>query len=223
MQYNPQKHHRRSIRLKGYDYSQPGLYFITLCINHRICLFGEIKDGKMELNDAGRMVEKWYRELENKYNDIECGEFVVMPNHFHCIIEKMPNDDETIDPSGEQGDSVVGEQGDSVVGEQGEHTGSPLHGHPTSNNNPNHSQYGPGNKKYGVPIGVAIDWFKTMTTNEYIRGVKNNGWPRFDRKLWQRNYWEHIIRNDHSYQRISEYINNNPGNWNTDSLNDQFP
>ena len=87
MKYNPKIHHRRSIRLKGYDYSQSGLYFITICCQNRAPLFGEIIDGEMVLNEGGKMVEHWYYKLENKFNDIECCEMVVMPNHFHCIIE----------------------------------------------------------------------------------------------------------------------------------------
>ncbi|MBW7867896.1 MAG: hypothetical protein H3C31_06175, partial [Brumimicrobium sp.] len=87
--YNPKIHHRRSIRLKNYDYSQAGLYFITICCQDRVCRFGDVIDGKMILNDAGRMIEKWYYELENKYNDIRCHEMVVMPNHFHCIVENV--------------------------------------------------------------------------------------------------------------------------------------
>ena len=83
-----------------------------------------------------------------------------------------------------------------ILGDQrilGEHTGSPLH--------------------------RLVQWFKTMTTNEYIRGVKNNNWQRFDGKLWQLNYWEQIIRNEKSYQTISEYVANNPDKWNEDKLN----
>ena len=95
--YNPDIHHRRSIRLKGYDYSQAGLYFITICTQNRACLFGEIRRGEhigssnnaMILNDAGKMVEHWYYELQNKFHDIKCHEMVVMPNHFHCIIENV--------------------------------------------------------------------------------------------------------------------------------------
>ena len=106
MSYNPEIHHRRSIRLKGYDYSQEGLYFITICVQDRECLFGEIVVGastqgcpisdseihvykQMIMNDAGKMVERWYCELENKYPDKRCHEMVIMPNHFHCIIENM--------------------------------------------------------------------------------------------------------------------------------------
>jgi hypothetical protein len=107
--HNPNFHQRRSIRLKGYDYSKAGLYFITICTQNRECLFGEIRTvvgaplcgcpnvsmdigispQKMILNDAGEMIVKWYNELENKYPKIRCHNMVVMPNHFHCIIEKM--------------------------------------------------------------------------------------------------------------------------------------
>jgi len=65
---------------------------------------------------------------------------------------------------------------------------------------------------------VIVQWFKTMTTNEYIRGVKTLGWRRFDGKMWQRNYWEHIIQDDQSFENISKYIINNPKNWDTDKL-----
>ena len=71
----------------------------------------------------------------------------------------------------------------------------------------------------GSPLHVVMQWFKTMTTNDYIRNVKNNNWQRFDGKLWQRNYWEHIIRNEKSHQNISEYIINNPAKWIADKLN----
>ena len=95
-QYNPHIHHRRSIRLKGYDYSRAGLYFITICVQDRACLFGGTVGGTVGastqgypygspsiiLNDAGNMVERWYYELENKYPDKRCHEMVVMPNHF---------------------------------------------------------------------------------------------------------------------------------------------
>ncbi|MGK5093461.1 hypothetical protein WDW89_15810, partial [Deltaproteobacteria bacterium TL4] len=83
---DPHNHHRRSIRLKGYDYSQAGAYFVTLCNQDRANLFGSIQNSLMQLNDAGKMVEKWYWELVNKFPDIQCGEMVVMPNHVHFIM-----------------------------------------------------------------------------------------------------------------------------------------
>ena len=72
----------------------------------------------------------------------------------------------------------------------------------------------------GSPLSMVVRWFKTMSTNEYIRGVNELGWPPFDRKLWQRNYYEHIIRDDASLQNISYYIENNPAHWQDD---DFFP
>lgn len=194
MKYNPQIHQRKSIRLKGYDYAQVGLYFITICCQDRICRFGHIENDEMILNDAGTMVEKWYYELENKFNDIKCHEMVVMPNHFHCIIENVDtvtvgadlrvcpnNDTNSLDASGEHHGNILGE-----------HIGSPLH--------------------------RVVQWFKTMTTNHYIRGVKQNNWQPFNGKLWQRNYWEHIIRTENDYHRIAQYIISNPQNWDNDKL-----
>jgi putative transposase len=189
MQYNPKIHHRHSIRLKGYDYSQAGLYFITICIKDRKCLLGKIIDGKMILNDAGLMVEKWYYELKNKYPYIECGEFIVMPNHFHCIVI---NNGSRVPVSIGADLCVCPKSTNESEHDLGEHAGSPLR--------------------------RMVQWFKTMTTNEYIRGIKNHGWQPFNGKLWQRNYWEHIIRDEKSHQRISVYILNNPDKWQNDKF-----
>lgn len=86
MTYNPDKHHRRSIRLKGYNYSQAGAYFVTACVKDRECLFGDIVDGEMQLNDAGEMVKFVWNELPNRFSDIYLDEFIIMPNHIHGII-----------------------------------------------------------------------------------------------------------------------------------------
>jgi len=185
--YNPNIHHRRSIRLKGYDYSQAGLYFVTICTQNRECLFGEIENNEMILNAAGKMIGKWYYELENKFSDIKCDEMIIMPNHFHCIIENVGADLRVCPKPNTNKQRNLGEQ--TILGE---HIGSPL--------------------------CRVVQWFKTMSTNEYIRGVKNKNWKPFDGKLWQRNYWEHIIRNEKSYHRIAEYIKNNPNNWDNDKL-----
>lgn len=189
-QYNPDKHHRKSIRLKGYDYSQAGLYFITICCQNKVHLFGNVINKQMILNDAGKMIEKWFNELQNKFPDVKCHEMVVMPNHIHFIIENIGSvgADLRVCPN----DSNISKTEKRVSEILGEHAGSPLH--------------------------RVLQWFKTMSTNEYIRGVKNNNWIPFDGKLWQRNYWEHIIRNDQSYQKISDYIINNPSKWNDDTL-----
>jgi putative transposase len=216
---------RKNIRLKGYDYSKKGLYFITICVQNRECLFGCIENNQMVLNDAGRMVEKWVWELENKYPDKTIHETVVMPNHFHGIIENAPSN--SISPNDisignvEMDDNFIGNGApddifnDNVVPDA--HVGAPLRGRPENDDaSNNHQKYGPNNRVFGATIGHTMDWFKTMTTNEYIRGVKNNGWQRFDGKLWQRNYHEHIIRNEQEYEHISEYIRNNPARWEED-------
>jgi len=90
--YNPNIHHRRSIRLKGYDYSQAGLYFVTICVQNHRCLFGKIVDGEMVLNEYGKIVEKYWFEITQHYPDCILHEFVIMPNHLHGIIELTKND-----------------------------------------------------------------------------------------------------------------------------------
>ena len=245
--YNPKIHHRRSIRLKGYDYSQQGLYFVTICVKNRSSLFGEIVNQQIKSNDAGVMVDKWYNELENKYPDIICHEHIVMPNHFHCIVENTgipvganlrvcPVDGVSMGNIPSMGDtpsmgeaSLMGDApstGDEIsIGdeispefENAGHIGPPQR--VPNNNNDQHILDEPIFSEYaGSPLWRVIQWFKTMSTNEYIRNVKNNNWPCFDDKLWQRNYWEHIIRNEKSYHTISEYIINNSKNWDNDSIN----
>jgi len=194
-------HHRRSIRLKRYDYSQAGAYFVTIRTQNRERLFGDIVDGVMRLNDAGQMLKKWYLELERKFYDIRCDEYMVMPNHFHFIIINVGADlrvcpgDDGCPGDGQSHRIAPTKPGEHTTGEHttGEHTGSPLQD--------------------------VVRWFKTMTTNAYIRGAKQSGWPRFDGKLWQRNYYEHIIRDDESLNRIREYIINNPLQWELDQEN----
>jgi REP element-mobilizing transposase RayT len=214
-QYNPNIHHRKSIRLKGYDYAQAGLYFITICCNRRgnptWLPFGYIKNGQMILNDAGRMVGKWYDELENKFPDIRCHEMVVMPNHFHCIIENIGavRADLRVCPDNNN------ERADLHVCPDANNVRADLRVCPDANNantNPIKGEH------MGSPLHRVVQWFKTMTTNEYIRGVKTLGWQPFNGKLWQRNYYEHIIRNEQSYQNISNYIINNPAKWQGDKF-----
>src|SRR6266542_4432459 len=134
MKCNPDIHHRRSIRLRNYDYSLPGAYFLTVCTEDRACLFGNVADDTMRLNDAGRMIEQWWFELNRKFPTVETDEFVVMPNHCHGIVVIPVGADLRVGP---------GSKG-ARTAHQGAHAGAPL---PT-----------------------VIQWFKTMTTNDYIRG-----------------------------------------------------
>jgi REP element-mobilizing transposase RayT len=184
---------RRSIRLRGYDYSRAGAYFVSICTKDRKCLFGDIENQEMALNDAGRMVEKWYVELENKFQDIRCDKYIIMPNHFHAIILNIGPVPVGADLCVCPDDLRVCPDDYRYGRTSGEHTGSPLH--------------------------RVIQWFKTMTTNDYIRGVKQYGWAPFPGKLWQRNYYEHIVRNENEMSHIRQYIRNNPAQWASDKDN----
>jgi len=237
MAYDPAKHNRISIRAKGYDYSQPGWYFITICVQNRDCLFGKITDKKMILNDVGKMIEKWYFELENKYPNTKCHSHVVMPNHFHFIIEILDNggmdvrgmdmdvhgfDAHGLDAHGLDAHGLDAHGLDA-------HGGTSLRGRPNDGDNGDNDRsnektrrgapYGPQNKKYDATLFDMVGWFKTMTTNEYIRGVKTKKWRRFNKRLWQLRYWDWIVRNNDDYVRITKYIKNNPAKWDMDKFN----
>lgn len=86
MKYDPAPHNRRLIRLKGYDYSLAGAYFVTICTQYRACFFGDIVADQLALNDSGIMVEHWFQELIPKFPAVETDEDVIMPNHFDGII-----------------------------------------------------------------------------------------------------------------------------------------
>ena len=211
--YNPILHHRRSIRLKGYDYSQAGAYFVTMVTQDRECQFGEIAEDDFRPNSAGEMIARWWQELSNKFPSVELDEYVIMPNHFHGIIVIVE------DKGSKEGEHVGSPQlgapqpgaprsvgADLRVGpDQGEHIGSPQPGAPQ--------------QRRHAPLSQIIQWFKTMTTNEYIRGVKQCGWPQFRGKLWQRNYYERIIRDESELALIRKYIAENPVKWALDQEN----
>ena len=205
MIYNSQFHHRHSIRLKGYDYSRAGLYFITICINRRgnpLWLpYGNIANGKMILNDAGKMVENEWLALPGRFKNIELHEYIVMPNHFHAILEIV-------------GATHVVAQNNVIAqnGNDENDRGQPQGIAPTAT--ANSINVAVNDKTVGDMVGA----FQSIVTVNYIRGVKTLGWQPFNGKLWQRNYWEHIIRDEQSHNRISEYIINNPAKWSTDKF-----
>jgi REP element-mobilizing transposase RayT len=184
--YNPEEHHRRSIRARGYDYSSPGYYFVTVCGQHRECLYGEVVDAEMRLNDAGQMVKQWWQRLAEKFVQVDLDEHITMPNHLHGIIVILDR-------------------------RRGAPVCAPSRGETDTVHLPEER----------VPLGEIVQWFKTMTTNEFIRGVKESGWPRFDRKLWQRDYFEHVIRDEKSLNNIRRYIRANPLMWPHDRDNPQ--
>jgi putative transposase len=193
MKFNPQKHHRQSIRLKGYDYSHEGAYFITICVNNRLCLFGEIIESEMYLNDPGKMVDKIWQEIPQHYPGVDVDFYIVMPNHFHGIILLINENNVEASHRGRPYKSGQG---------QGQTQGP----YPTIER---------------FSLGDVVGSFKSFTTYKYIDGVKNCNWKPFYKKLWQRNYYEHIIRNNGDLNRIRKYILENPLNWGEDQENFQ--
>jgi REP element-mobilizing transposase RayT len=200
MTYNPEIHHRRSIRLKRYDYSQAGAYFVTVCVKDHACLFGDVEQGEMNLNNAGNMVKTWWLSIPDKYKHVELDEYMIMPNHFHGII-KIVGADQCVCPDVCLCHDPYIPENSNETRKKGEHKNKGEH--------------------MGSPLPRIIQWFKTMATNEYIRGIDAQGWERFNGKLWQRNYYEHIIRDEKELNRIREYIVNNPMQWDLDSENPQ--
>ena len=187
MTYDPKRHHRRSIRLKGYDYTRPGAYFVTICAHNRECLFGEVVDGEMVLNEYGEIVrEEWFRTAQVRpYVELFEDEFVVMPNHIHGIVWIVDDVDDT-----------VGAQRRCAS------TTKPKPGGVPPNN------VAPGS------LGAIIRSFKSAVTKRInaLRGT--TGAP-----VWQRNYYEHIIRDDRALNAIRRYIAENPLRWHLDRYN----
>lgn len=195
MAYNPNFHHRKSIRLPGYDYAQSGLYFLTLVVYKWVCLFGEIveankfgannhspapneaKNYSPILSEIGKIANACWLEIPKHYPNIFLHEYVIMPNHIHGIIE------------------IVGAK-------EGANDDSPV----LKVNN-----HSPKWKSPSKTIGSIIRGFKIGVTK----------WVRENtdiETLWQRNYYEHIIRNQQSYDNISNYILNNPKKWAEDKF-----
>ena len=185
------RHRRRSLRLTGYDYGQAGAYFVTLVVHQGRCLFGEIVGTEMRLNAAGTMAASTWETLPCQFPVVELDAIVVMPNHIHGIL--MLNPLEEASPKDDR--RVAGPDAPSRA------TTTVA---PTAD---------------GSTLGNVIGAYKSVTTVEYGRGVKGCGWPPFSGRLWQRNYYEHVIRNDASLQRIREYLHNNPARWSFDREN----
>jgi putative transposase len=208
MKFDPQKHRRRSIRLKGYDYSQAGAYFVTIVAWQGECLFGEIAGEEMRLNHYGEIVQKWWHEIPNHFPNVELGAFVTMPNHIHGIIiirdgrrgtvsvpHNEPNLNNNLSP---RNDTPAVEQKESM--NQG---GAQTRGEMTS-------QQGGETPPLRMPmLGQIVAYFKYQSTKE-MNATDRTGTIT---KFWQRNYYEHIIRNDHEMENIWKYIESNPSAW----------
>ena len=164
MAYDPRRHHRRSIRLKNYDYAQAGAYFVTLCDHEREFLFGEIAPGgPMQYSAAGEIVAEQWLWLEEHFAQVELDAWQVMPNHFHGIV---------------------------LLSDA--------------------SHFGVRSK----PLGQLIGAFKTTSAKRINQLRGTPGAP-----VWQRDFFEHVIRGPHSLERIRRYIELNPSRWANDRMN----
>lgn len=219
MNFNPDLHNRKSLRLKEYDYSSEWLYFITISIKDKLCLFWEIKDNELTTFDSGKMIEKYWIEIENDFDNIKLQDYVIMPNHFHWIIEIkkqnincnckicLKNNTCRDTPCGYPNKNLKNYNWNIVknyflINENNDEKKDTHKGCPYNRN----------------LLWNIIGQFKSKTTNEYIKNVHENNWPIFNNKLWQKDFYEHIIRNEESFLKISKYIKNNVSKWDEDKF-----
>jgi REP element-mobilizing transposase RayT len=219
--YNPNIHHRKSIRLKGYDYSQAGLYFVTLCCEGREHRFGKIENDEMVLNEFGTVAYNEWTKLPERFPNFELDVFQIMPNHMHGIIAligatiavaQYDTTDKTVGAgfTPAQNGQPETKRGPDI--NLGQPQGLPLQNIPGVDNG---AGVNPAPTKPAT-IGDIVGAYKSLVTNACIDiyNLKNIRLGKF----WQRNYHEHIIRNEQSYNTISQYIINNPVNWNADKF-----
>ncbi len=179
---------RKTIRLPHHDYSSPDDYFVTICTKDRECLLGNIINDQMVLNGYGLMVEKWIEKIPDKFSNSLIDEYIIMPNHVHIII------------------SIINQSSPNTVG------ADPCVCPSMDINGKRHTGKG---GHTGPPLPKMIQWFKTTSTNEYFR-INKLYKINFNGPLWQRNYYERIIRNEYELNKTREYIQNNPYNWQND-------
>ena len=183
--YNPEIYHRRSIRLKNYDYNQSGAYFITICVQNRECLFGDIHNGNIQLNSFGNIVNQLWGQLSVHFPNVEIDAAVIMPNHFHGII---------------------------VITNSRGLVSKPLVSKPLVSK-PSINYETQAFYQLKTQLGEIIAYFKYQTTKLINQQRDLQG-----TKIWQRNYYEHIIRNQKSLEFLREYILNNSLQWEIDQL-----
>ncbi|HXF49220.1 MAG TPA: transposase [Verrucomicrobiae bacterium] len=193
MKFDPEKQHRKSIRLPEYDYSGEGAYFVTICTQNRECLFGNIRNGKMELSAIGRVVRDCWKEIPKHFDHARVKDFVVMPNHLHGIVvlEKRV---EYIQPLQKQ-------MGNQIVGVQ--------YIEPAFQKGTARYQY---QKVAPNSVGSIVRSYKAAVSRICRENLLHS-------PIWQRNYYEHIVRSGQELYKIREYIRANPLMWKTDPEN----
>lgn len=235
MKYDPAKHHRRSIRLKGYDYTAAGAYFITICTHYRECLLGEIVDGAIQLNPLGQLVHAHWQRLPHYFVNLQLDAFVVMPNHIHGILylntprrgaafgnhlsdideNQIPNATPTPNLSESSENHIPNAMSNAT---QAFEPGVAF-GRDGKDDRVNHIPNAvPLQRLVGGSVGAIVLNFKSVTTRRINQIRRSQGTP-----IWQRNYYEHVIRNEKSLQFIRQYIDNNPSSWRQDQLHPGNP
>jgi REP element-mobilizing transposase RayT len=197
-------HNRHSLRLPGYDYARTGAYFVTVVTQHRAVLFGTVAHDVITLSPAGDMLHVQWQALPARFPTVTLDAFIVMPNHIHglLLLADPMGTATTRDPVGA---SLVDAPGVDAPGVDAPGVDAPgVNGVPTR----------------GTPtVGDVVGAWKSLTTVAYIDGIKHAGWPPFAGRLWQRNYYEHIVRDDDDLVRIRHYILTNPHHWADDAEN----
>jgi putative transposase len=187
--FDPKIHHRKSIRLQGYDYSQAGAYFVTIVTYQRDCLFGKIENEIMVLNDFGKIADECWRAIPEHFPNVELGVHVIMPNHAHGVI--AIHDDESASHLGMTDDDG---RGAAML-------------RPYANATNDHKI----NVKPGS-LGAIVRSYKSAVSYRINKEHNATG-------IWQRNYYEHIIRSADEANRIHLYIEANPAQWDRDDEN----
>lgn len=210
MKYDPTKHHRRSIRLPGYDYATPGAYFVTIATYHNVCLFGKILNDEMQITNLGMIIEEHWRGIPDHFPNVELGTFVVMPNHIHGIIilHADPIRGVVSTPEILHDHSCRGVVSTPEISHDDSRRGvvpTPIFTVPQGDET---------SPLQRPTLGQVVAYFKYQSTKHINTILDSVGTP-----IWQRNFYEHIIRNEDEHERIHLYIESNPVNWMDDDEN----
>ncbi len=229
MPYNKDIHHRRSIRLKDYDYSQSGLYFLTICTQDRECKLGNIVNGEMVLNELGNEIDNVWKELPNHFPNIECDIYQIMPNHIHgiIIINKLTNaSDKNVGVDArptpteiKRPNTIINDINNvwiDVIGADADIIGIDAIGVDARSTPTLEMEEKEQELKKKETLGDIVCAFKSLSVVRCLKNYKSRNETLG--KLWQRNYYEHIIRTPQEYYKIANYIISNPYNWTKDEL-----
>ncbi len=225
MRHDPAKHHRRSVRLDGYDYAQANAYFVTLMVQSRRNVFaravGEVGE-TVVLNEAGRALEAIWHTLPEHFPTISLDASILTPNHAHMLIILNPPHPVRVSLVGTPDAAPTLPRENAVPNIKSalhdENDISVGHIEPTGGTGGGTEWVDAGlaekTETADPPtLGAVVGAFKSLSTRRYMAGVQNGDWPPFDGRLWQRNYYERIVRDEHQLNRVRTYSEQNPAKW----------